>query len=315
MNRVTELLNIKYPIVQGAMQEVAVAELAAAVSNGGGLGIIAAGGKSADQVREQIHQARKLTDKPFGVNLMLMAKNVPDIVKVIIDEKVPVVTTGAGTPKNYMPDLKAAGIKVLPVVPNVNIAKKMEELGADGVIAEGMDGGGHIGDLTSQVVWPQIADAISIPLVAAGGIGDGRGVVNAFVNGAEAVQCGTIFSISQESPVGDNWKNAVINATDSSTVVVGSTVRDATRAIKNKKTDELLELEAKQVSRDEFNQALNEGLAAAVKNDDAENGVLMSGEIAGLVNASLPAGQIVKNLANEANEILDKISNKEITLN
>ncbi|MBA1393374.1 enoyl-[acyl-carrier-protein] reductase FabK, partial [Lactobacillus sp. XV13L] len=195
MNRVTKLLGIKYPVVQGAMQEVATADLAAAVSNGGGLGIIAAGGKTPEQVRAEIKKAKTLTDKPFAVNLMLMDKNTPEVVKVIIEEGVKIVTTGAGTPKAYMPDLKAAGIKVLPVIPNVKIAKKMEEMGVDGVIVEGMEAGGHIGNTTSMVLWPQIADAISIPLIAAGGIGDGRGVVEAFVAGAEGVQCGTIFSI------------------------------------------------------------------------------------------------------------------------
>lgn len=307
MNRVTKLLKIQYPIIQGAMQEVATADLAASVSNGGGLGIIAAGGKTAEEVREQIKKAQSITDKPFGVNLMLMAKNVPEIVKVIIDEHVPVVTTGAGTPKNYMPDLKAAGIKVIPVIPNVKIAKKMEEMGADAVIAEGMEGGGHIGDTTSIVLWPQIADAINIPLIAAGGIADGRGVVNAFVSGAEGVQCGTIFSIAKESPVGDNWRNAVISANDTSTVVVGQTIRDASRAIKNSMTDHLAELEDRKVSRDEFNDAMNSGLKKAVLQDDASDGVIFSGEVAGLISSSKSAAEIVTDLVSNANKILDNL--------
>ncbi|MFC6181530.1 nitronate monooxygenase [Lactiplantibacillus daowaiensis] len=311
MNRVTKLLGIQYPVVQGAMQEVATAELAAAVSNGGGLGIIAAGGKTGEEVRVEIKKAHELTDKPFAVNLMLMDPNTPDVVKVVIEEKVPIVTTGAGTPKNYMTDLKGAGIKVVPVVPNVKIAKKMEAMGCDAVIAEGMEGGGHIGTLTSQVLWPQIADAISIPLIAAGGVADGRGVVNAFIAGAEGVQCGTIFSIAKESPVGDNWRDAVINATDSSTVVVGATIRDASRAIINKKTDQLLDLEAQKVSRDEFNTSMNVGLRNAVRKDNAETGVLFSGEISGLITESLPAAKIVKQLVDEAQDIID---NKKIEL-
>ncbi|MGQ5708679.1 nitronate monooxygenase [Lactobacillus sp. PSON] len=307
MNRVTEMLGIKYPVIQGAMQEVATAELAAAVSNGGGLGIIAAGGKTPEEVREEIKKARKLTDKPFAVNLMLMDKNTPEVVKVIIEEGVKVVTTGAGTPKPYMKDLKEADIKVLPVIPNVKIAKKMEEMGADGVIVEGMEAGGHIGGTTSMVLWPQIADAISIPLIAAGGIGDGRGVVEAFVAGAEGVQCGTIFSIAKESPVGDNWRNAVINATDTGTAVVGSTIKGgATRGIANEKAGELFELEKTGVSRDEFNDALNKGLYTGVKEDDPDKSFFMAGEVAGMIKESKPAADIIKDLMEDTQRILDQ---------
>lgn len=307
MNRVTELLGIKYPVIQGAMQEVATADLAAAVSNGGGLGIIAAGGKTPDELREQIQKAKKLTDKPFAVNLMLMDKNTPQHVKIIIDEGVKVVTTGAGTPKPYMKDLKEAGIKVLPVIPNVKIAKKMEEMGADGVIVEGMEAGGHIGGTTSMVLWPQIADAINIPLIAAGGIGDGRGVVEAFVAGAEGVQCGTIFSIAKESPVGDNWRKAVINATDTDTAVVGSTIKGgATRGIANEEAGKLFELEKTGVSRDEFNSALNKGLYVGVREDDPDKSFFMAGEVAGMIKESKPAAEIVKDLMDDAQRILDQ---------
>ncbi len=298
MNRVTELLGIKYPVIQGAMQEVATADLAA-VSNGGGLGIIAAGGKTPDELREQIQKAKKLTDKPFAVNLMLMDKNTPEHVKV--------VTTGAGTPKPYMKDLKEAGIKVLPVIPNVKIAKKMEEMGADGVIVEGMEAGGHIGGTTSMVLWPQIADAINIPLIAAGGIGDGRGVVEAFIAGAEGVQCGTIFSIAKESPVGDNWRKAVINATDTGTAVVGSTIKGgATRGIANEEAGKLFELEKTGVSRDEFNSALNKGLYVGVREDDPDKSFFMAGEVAGMIKESKPAAEIVKDLMDDAQRILDQ---------
>ncbi|MFD1472415.1 nitronate monooxygenase [Companilactobacillus mishanensis] len=306
MNELCEVLGTKYPVIQGAMQELAIAELAASVSNGGGLGIIAAGGKTADQVRAEIKKAKTLTDKNFGVNLMLMAKNTPDIVKVIIEEHVPIVTTGAGTPKPYMKDLKDAGIKVIPVIPNVKIAKKMEALGADAVIAEGMEGGGHIGVLTSQVLWPQVADAVSIPVVASGGIADGRGVVNAFVAGCKGVQCGTIFSISKESPVGDNWRNLVIGATDTSTIVAGSTIKDASRIIKNDMATHLVDLEMDQVSRDEFNSVMDEGLKNAVHNDDVEKGLVFSGQVAGMINESLHASEIVEKLMTEAQQVLDK---------
>lgn len=307
MNRVTELLGIKYPVVQGAMQEVATAELAAAVSNGGGLGIIAAGGRTPEEVREAIKKARTLTDKPFAVNLMLMDKNTPEVVKVIIEEGVKIVTTGAGTPKAYMPQLKEAGIKVLPVIPNVKIAKKMEEMGCDGVIVEGMEAGGHIGGTTSMVLWPQIADAISIPLIAAGGIADGRGVVEAFIAGAEGVQCGTIFSIAKESPVGDNWRNAVINATDTGTAVVGSTIKGgATRGIANEEAGKLFELEKTGISRDEFNNALNKALYVGVKEDDPDKSFFMAGEVAGLIKESKSASDIVKDLMEDAQRVLDK---------
>lgn len=302
-NRVTQLLGIQYPIIQGAMQSVATAKLAAAVSNGGGLGVIAAGGLSADELREQIHEARDLTDKPVAVNLMLMATNIPELLQVILDEKVPVVTTGAGTPKLFIDDLHAAGIKVIPVVPNVKIAKKMVAIGADAVIAEGMEGGGHIGTLTSQAVWPQIADAIDVPLIAAGGIADGRGVVSALALGAEAVQCGTIFSIAKESPVGDNWRQAVINADDTSTVVVGQNVRVASRALKNAETDALLQVETDQADRAAFNQRLDTALNKAVHEDDAENGVMYSGQIAGLIKDSLPAAEVVTYLMADARKV------------
>lgn len=238
---------------------------------------------------------------------MLMDKNTPEVVKVIIEEGVKVVTTGAGTPKPYMKDLKEAGIKVLPVIPNVKIAKKMEEMGADGVIVEGMEAGGHIGGTTSMVLWPQIADAISIPLIAAGGIGDGRGVIEAFVAGAEGVQCGTIFSIAKESPVGDNWRNAVINATDTGTAVVGSTIKGgATRGIANEKAGELFELEKTGISRDEFNDALNKGLYTGVKEDDPDKSFFMAGEVAGMIKESKPAVDIIKDLMEDAQRILDQ---------
>lgn len=307
MSQLTSLLGIKYPVIQGAMQAVATAELAAAVSNGGGLGVIAAGGLSAAELRVQIKRARQLTQQPFAVNLMLMADNVPELVQVIIAEKVPVVTTGAGTPKAYLPALKAAEIKVLPVVPNVKIAQKMAALGVDGVIAEGMEGGGHIGELTSQVLWPQIADAIEIPLVAAGGIADGRGVVSALALGAAGVQCGTIFSIAQESPVGDRWRQAVIAATDTSTVVVGHTLHDASRALKNTQTSQLHLLETTTNERAAFNQALNDGLKLAVSMDDVDNGVVFSGQVAGLIKASLPAATIIENLMTSAEACLQRL--------
>lgn len=307
MNRIAKLLGIKYPIIQGAMQEVATAELAAAVSNGGGLGIIASGGKSPEQVRSAIKKVKSLTNKPFAVNLMLMDNNIADVIKVLIEEDIKIVTTGAGTPKPYMEELKSAGIKVFPVVPNVKIAKKMEALGVDGVIAEGMEAGGHIGNVTSLVLWPQVADAISIPMIAAGGIGDGRTMAEAFIAGAEGVQCGTIFSIAQESPVGNNWRKAVLAATDTGTEVVGSIIKGAaTRGIANAEAKRLSELEKTGVSRDEFNHELNKGLYVGVDQDDPNRSFFMAGEIAGLIKDAKPAAEIIKYLMEDTEKVLNQ---------
>lgn len=307
MNRVTNLLGVKYPIIQGAMQEVATAQLAAAVSNGGGLGIIASGGKDVEEVRNEIKKAKQLTNKPFAVNLMLMAKNIPDIIDVIIEEKIKIVTTGAGTPRPYMEKLKAAGIKVLPVVPNVKIAKKMENLGVDGVIAEGMEAGGHVGNVTSLVLWPQVADAISIPMVAAGGIGDGRTMAEAFIAGAEGVQCGTIFSIAKESPVGNNWRQAVINATDTDAAIVGTTIKGGTtRGIVNQEYEKLVKLEKTGISRERFNEELNKGLYTGVKKDDPAKGFFMAGEIAGMIKETKTAAEIIKDLVIDTQKVLNQ---------
>ena len=277
MNRITEMLGIKYPIIQGAMQDVAKARLVAAVSNAGGLGVLASGQDTPEQVREEIRKVKELTDKPFAVNLMFLNKKVPEIVDVVIEEGVKIVTTGAGTPKLYMPKLKEAGIKVMPVIPNVKIAKKMEELGVDAVIAEGMESGGHIGTMTSQTLWPQVVDAVKIPVIAAGGIADNRGVKAAMAMGAEGVQCGTIFSISKESPVGDNWKKVIIESKDTSIGVIGTKMGVASRTVVNKKAKELYGLEDKMTDKLKFNQLLDEAYQKAVYQDDVENGIIFAG--------------------------------------
>ncbi|TFE19120.1 enoyl-[acyl-carrier-protein] reductase FabK [Ligilactobacillus salivarius] len=296
MNRITEMLGIKYPIIQGAMQDVAKAGLVAAVSNAGGLGVLASGQDTPEQVREEIRKVKELTDKPFAVNLMFLNKKVPEIVDVVIEEGVKIVTTGAGTPKLYMPKLKEAGIKVMPVIPNVKIAKKMEELGVDAVIAEGMESGGHIGTMTSQTLWPQVVDAVKIPVIAAGGIADNRGVKAAMAMGAEGVQCGTIFSISKESPVGDNWKKVIIESKDTSIGVIGTKVGVASRTVVNKKAKELYGLEDKMTDKLKFNQLLDEAYRKAVYQDDVENGIIFAGSVAGMIHESKSAAEIISDL-------------------
>ncbi|MDF4189130.1 nitronate monooxygenase [Ligilactobacillus salivarius] len=296
MNRITEMLGIKYPIIQGAMQDVAKAGLVAAVSNAGGLGVLASGQDTPEQVREEIRKVKELTDKPFAVNLMFLNKKVPEIVDVVIEEGVKIVTTGAGTPKLYMPKLKEAGIKVMPVIPNVKIAKKMEELGVDAVIAEGMESGGHIGTMTSQTLWPQVVDAVKIPVIAAGGIADNRGVKAALAMGAEGVQCGTIFSISKESPVGDNWKKVIIESKDTSIGVIGTKMGVASRIVVNKKAKELYELEDKMTDKLKFNQLLDEAYQKAVYQDDVENGIIFAGSVAGMIHESKSAAEIISDL-------------------
>lgn len=296
MNRITEMLGIKYPIIQGAMQDVAKAGLVAAVSNAGGLGVLASGQDTPEQVREEIRKVKELTDKPFAVNLMFLNKKVPEIVDVVIEEGVKIVTTGAGTPKLYMPKLKEARIKVMPVIPNVKIAKKMEELGVDAVIAEGMESGGHIGTMTSQTLWPQVVDAVKIPVIAAGGIADNRGVKAAMAMGAEGVQCGTIFSISKESPVGDNWKKVIIESKDTSIGVIGTKMGVASRTVVNKKAKELYGLEDKMTDKLKFNQLLDEAYRKAVYQDDVENGIIFAGSVAGMIHESKSAAEIISDL-------------------
>ncbi|RHW51256.1 enoyl-[acyl-carrier-protein] reductase FabK [Bombilactobacillus bombi] len=307
MNRVNQLLGTKYPIIQGAMAQLATAQLAAAVSNAGGLGIIAAGGKTPDEVREQIHEARQLTDNNFGVNLMLMDPNSPKIAQVIVEEQVPIITTGAGTPKKLMPVMKANGIKVIPVIPNVELAVKMEQLGVDAVVAEGMEAGGHIGQLTSQVLWPQVSDAVSIPVIAAGGIADGRGIVDAFVDGAEGVQLGTLFSIAKESPVGPKWRQAIIEATDTSTIITGLSLGAPVRSLKNKMALKFSELERNAQNREELETIAVGGLKKAVFDDDVETGSLMAGQISGMIKEAKTCREIIEDLFNDANAVTNKV--------
>lgn len=288
------MLGIEYPIIQGGMAWVATAELAAAVSNGGGLGLIAAGGAPAEVVREQIKKARELTDKPFGVNVMLMNPNSDEIMQVIMEEKPAVVATGAGNPGKYIEGLKAAGIKIMPVVASVAMAKRMEKAGADAVIAEGTEAGGHIGELTTMVLTPQVVDAVSIPVVSAGGYADSRGTKAAFALGADGIQVGTRFICSEECLAHENYKNAVLKAKDRDAVVTGRATGAPVRALKNKLTREYARLEKEGASFEEIEALGVGGLRRAFQEGDVEMGSLMAGQSAAMVNKIEPCADIIK---------------------
>ncbi len=294
MNRICEMLGIEYPIIQGGMAWVATAELAAAVSNGGGLGLIAAGGAPAEVVREQIKKARELTDKPFGVNVMLMNPNSDEIMQVIMEEKPAVVATGAGNPGKYIEGLKAAGIKIMPVIASVAMAKRMEKAGADAVIAEGTEAGGHIGELTTMVLTPQVVDAVSIPVVSAGGYADSRGTKAAFALGADGIQVGTRFICSEECLAHENYKNAVLKAKDRDAVVTGRATGAPVRALKNKLTREYARLEKEGASFEEIEALGVGGLRRAFQEGDVEMGSLMAGQSAAMVNKIEPCADIIK---------------------
>ncbi|MBC2176297.1 enoyl-[acyl-carrier-protein] reductase FabK [Listeria booriae] len=297
---ITQLLHIKYPIMQGAMAQIAKAPLVAAVSNAGGLGIIASGGMSAEELRAEIRKTKELTDKPFGVNLMLMMTNIAELTTVIIEENVKVVTTGAGTPKTYMPIWKEAGIIVIPVVPSVMIARKMEQLGADAVVAEGTEAGGHVGETTTMALLPQVVDAVSIPVIAAGGIGDGRGIAAAFALGAQGVQIGTRFLATDECPVHENFKLACLKAKDRDTVVTGRRNGAPVRSIKNKMIKEYQRLEDENVDRDVLEELTLGSLRKAVQEGDTENGSVMAGQITGLINEIKPVDALIQEMMAQA---------------
>ena len=304
--RVTEILGIEYPIIQGGMAWVATYQLAAAVSNAGGLGLIGAGGAPASFVREQIQKAKELTDKPFGVNIMLMNPEANEIAKVIVDEGVKVVTTGAGNPAKYMEMWKAAGVKVIPVVASVALAKLMERGGADAVVAEGTESGGHIGSTTTMALVPQVADAVSIPVIAAGGIADGRGFAAAFMLGAEGVQLGTRFVVATESIVHEKYKAMLIKAKDIDSAVTGLSTGHPVRSIRNKMTKEYLKLEKEGADFMELEKMTLGSLRKAVVEGDVINGTVMAGQIAGLVKKEQPCKEIIDEIMSEGMELLNK---------
>ena len=305
MNPLCELLKIEYPILQGAMARIADANLASAVSNGGGLGIIASGGETKEWLEKEIDKARTMTDKPFGVNLMLLSPNIDELVDVVCDKKVSVVTTGAGNPGKYIPKMKAHGIIVIPVVASVAIALRVQRAGADAVVGEGLEAGGHVGEITTMALIPQLVDVLKIPVLAAGGIGDGRGIAAAYMLGAVGVQVGTRFVVANECTVSDNYKKAIIKAKDSDTVTTGRSTGHPVRVLKNKLTKQVLTLEKNFAEPDEVAKLCTGRLFDAVKLGDMEMGSVMSGQIAGLVKIEQPAAEIIKEMFVEAEKIYE----------
>lgn len=301
---ICDLLGIKYPIIQGGMAWVATAPLAAAVSNAGGLGIIGAGNMPGELLRQEIKKCRNLTSKPFGVNIYYLSPCVKEVVDVVIEERVPVVTTGAGNPGKDMPRFKAQGIKVIPVVSAVALAKRLERTGADAIIAEGMECGGHIGDTTTMTLVPQVVSAVSVPVIAAGGIADGRGLAAALALGAQGVQMGTRFVASTECTVHEKYKEAIIKAKDRSTVVTGASFGHPVRVLNNKFAREFLHREQQGASQQELEQLGTGRLRAAVQDGDVEYGSLMCGQVAGLIKEVLPVEKIISQIVAEADEIL-----------
>ena len=302
---ITALLGTEYPIIQGGMAWVAEHHLAAAVSEAGGLGIIGAANAPTDWVREQIHKVRELTKKPFGVNVMLMSPYAEEVAKVIAEEKVPVVTTGAGNPEKYMELWKSAGTKVIPVVASTALAKRMERCGADAVIAEGCESGGHVGETTTMALVPQVVDAVEkIPVIAAGGIGDGRGIAAAFMLGAKGVQMGTAFVAAKESQVHENYKQCIIKAKDIDTRVTGRTTGHPVRALRNQMTKEYLKKEAEGASFEELELLTLGSLRRAVQEGDTRNGSMMAGQIAGLVKEELSCKELIDKLVKETDALM-----------
>lgn len=302
--RVSRLLGTKYPIIQGGMAWVAEYHLAAAVSNAGGLGIIGAASAPPEVVREQILQVKKLTDRSFGVNIMLLSPNAPEVAKIVIEEKVPVVTTGAGSPAKYMADWKAAGIVVIPVVASVAMAKIMERTGADAVVAEGMESGGHIGSQTTMTLVPQVVDAVQIPVIAAGGIADGRGMAAAMMLGAEGIQMGTRFVVADESIVHENYKKRVLAAKDIDSEVTGTSTGHPIRVLRNQMSREYLKLEKQGAGFEELEQLTLGSLRKAVVDGDVVHGSLMAGQSAGLVKKEQTCQEIIEEIMKEADTLL-----------
>jgi enoyl-[acyl-carrier protein] reductase II len=307
--RLTRLLGIEYPIIQGGMAWTATWELAAAVSNAGGLGIIGAGHMPTDLLRDQIRSAKSATDKPFGVNLMLMTPHIDELVQMVLDEGVAVVTTGAGNPGKYMPQLQAKGIKVLPIAPSTALARRLEQGGADAIIGEGMEAGGHIGELTTMVLVPQLVDAVSLPVVAAGGIADGRGLAAAFALGAEGAQLGTRFMCATECTIHPDIKARVLKAKDRDTVITGYSTGHPVRVLKNRLARELIELD--HANKPEALEELGAGkLALAMRHGDTENGSLMAGQCASMVVSIQPAAEIIAQLVSEAEAVMRSLASR-----
>jgi len=298
------MINIQYPIIQGGMAWIAEASLASAVSNAGGLGIIAAANAPIDYIRNEIRKTKELTNKPFGVNIMLLSPNADEIAKMVCEEGVRVVTTGAGNPGKYMEMWKAHGIKVIPVVPSVAIAKRMERYGADAIIAEGTESGGHVGEITTMVLVPQVVDAVKVPVIAAGGIADGRGIAASFMLGAEGVQVGTRFLTTYECTVHQNYKQKILKASDIDTVVTGRSTGHPVRVLRNQLSRKYQELDKRNAPQEEI-EALGQGaLPLAARDGDMDNGSVMSGQIAALVKKEESCQDMINEMFDEAQKLL-----------
>nr|WP_291233799.1 enoyl-[acyl-carrier-protein] reductase FabK [Frisingicoccus sp.] len=307
---ITELLNIQYPIFQGGMAWVAEHTLAAAVSNAGGLGIIASGGAPCDYVREEVRKTKALTDKPFGVNIMLMNPEADAIAHMVIEEGVKVVTTGAGNPEKYFPVWKEAGIKILPVVASVGLARRMEKYGADALIAEGCESGGHIGEMTTMALVPQVVQAVNVPVVAAGGIGDGHGVAAAFMLGAEGVQVGTRFLLADETQIHENYKEKVLKAKDIDSQVTGRSTGHPIRVLRNPMTRKYLKMEAEGATLEELEVMTLGSLRRAVVEGDVKEGSLMAGQVAGLLNKRQTCKEIIEEMMTEAVDVMEEAARR-----
>lgn len=303
-SKICEILDIRYPVFQGGMAWIADGRLAAAVSEGGGLGIIAAGNAPGSYVREQIHISKSLTGKPFGVNIMLMSPCADEVAAVVVEENVPVVTTGAGNPSKYMKEWKAAGIKVIPVVASVALAKLMTRLGATALIAEGGESGGHVGELTTMVLVPQVCDATDLPVIAAGGIADGRGVAAAFMLGAQGVQMGTRFLSAEECTIHPTYKEKILKATDLCTMVTGKRLGHPVRSLRTRFSQNYAKAEYGGMPDDELEALATGALRLAVKEGDIEKGCFLAGQVAAMVKKEQPAAEIVKEVMDEAEIVL-----------
>lgn len=299
----SHMVGIKYPIIQGGMAWIADSSLAAAVSNAGGLGIIT-GNAPVEWVRQEIRKTKELTDKPFGVNIMLLSETADEIAQMVCDEGVKVVTTGAGNPGKYIKKWKEHGIIVIPVVPSVALAKRMEKSGVDAIIAEGCESGGHVGELTTMALIPQVVDAVDIPVIAAGGIGDGRGIAASFMLGADAVQVGTRFLVAKECTVHQNYKNKVMKAKDIDTQVTGRPTGHPVRIIRNKLSRKFQILEKEGAPLEEFADLGRGALSKAVRDGDIDNGSVMAGQNAGLINKEQTCSEIINEMFNEAYTLL-----------
>ena len=302
--RVTELLGIEYPIIQGGMAWVAESHLAAAVSAAGGLGIIGSATAPAEVVKNWIKEIKNTTDKPFGINIMLMSPYADEVAHLAAEEKVAAVTTGAGNPGKYLKLWKDAGVKVMPVVASVAMAKLMERGGADAVIAEGCESGGHIGDITTMALLPQVVDAVNIPVVAAGGIADGRGIAAAFMLGAEGVQIGTRFVVTEEAQVHENYKECILKARDIDSRVTGRSTGHPVRALRNKMTKEYLEKEQAGATFEELEHLTLGGLRRAVVDGDVQSGSVMAGQIAGMIKEKLTCQEVIQKLVSQTDELI-----------